>query len=188
MKINHHFFKLFTALSLVLFVVSCDETNTTTDNSDNSTVTTTNTTTNNGVPKTDAEVIAENIARAAELVLKEKHKKDSVRDANREQKWAFQIGESLKNEKTLIAEFKKYKHIRNICVFKCKGDYLIIKKDDQPRELLNDSLGNVKSQVGPSVKIIDLLAECPKRKTISQDSPIRDKKEDIEIKCFVCDK
>lgn len=177
-------------LGFLLIITGCTETNTSTDNSDNNTTTTTNITTNNEIPQTKEEIELEKVKLAAQIVqegIKNHQQKDSVFKANREQEWVFQIGAPISNERILKSEFKKYKNIRNICVFENKGNYLIIKKDHQPKEVLGDSLGNIKAQIGPDVKIIDLMAICPKRKTISQDVPIKDRKEDIEIKCFVCD-
>jgi hypothetical protein len=192
MKTNHYQLSKYLIVNLfafsflvLLFVTGCTETKTNTDSSDNSTTTTT--TTNNEAPKTKEEIELEAVKLAAQVTkdaIKSHQQKDSAFKEDREKEWVFQIGEPIKNQKTLFKEFKKYKNIRNVCVFENKGDYLIIKKDHQPREILNDSLGNIKALVGSSVEIIDLMAECPKRKTIVQDTPLKDKKEDIEITCF----
>lgn len=172
--------------------IGCDET--TTDNSDNSTTSTTETTTNNYAPKTKEEIELEAAKALIDLTtgaIKKQQQKDSAFKANRDKEWVYQIGEPINNEKSLLKEYKQLKNIRNICVFKQGGTYLIIKKDNQPKEVLYDSLGSFKSQIsttGLSVDVIDIMANCRKRKTIVQSEPIRNRKEDLEIKCFVCDK
>jgi hypothetical protein len=119
-------------------------------------------------------------------------KKDSIRMANREQFWVYQIGTPKKNPDELWESLKALTDIQNLYVFKeSRKSYYIVKDDGYTKDVLNDSLVRFKSRIdstGNRLKIIDLMTFCSKRKKIKEGDKIKEKKGGLEVRCYVCDK
>lgn len=124
-----------------------------------------------------------------------KNKKDSIRKANKEKLWVYQIGNAINAEDVATMAYEKIKDISNIYIFKLKKrEYYLIKDDGYySYEQLMDSIGDVKRRVSmvtsDRLLPIDLSAQCSSKKkpTITNSIKYKVNKERKEIECRVCD-
>lgn len=145
-------------------------------------------------PKTDEEIIFE----AAELTLNaisdiaEKQKtKDSIRQAEKDRMFAFQIGMKMREDDAYALYHKlTILGIPSIYVFRAgRKEYYVVQFEAKGEEELSLLKGDFKNALGDSgsegLKIINLNeAFCPKRKSVTRETIESD---GDEIKCLFCD-
>ncbi len=196
-------------ISLSALCLSCDE-----PAKDNSTINNTNITIvndsisesdinnnqqiNEGEERTEVDEIID-VANAGVNLIKEgisiKNKKDSIRIANKERLWVYQIGNAINDEDIAALAYDKLKEVPNIYIFKLKRhEYYLIKDDGYySNEQLLDSMGSVKKRMSTLTSDrlipIDLSAQCSSKKKPTVTNPIKYKrdKEKREVECRVCD-
>ena len=119
-----------------------------------------------------------------------KHHNDSIKKANREKIWVYQIGLPKNDISELWNSYNSLQHFSNIFIFKeSKNSFFIIKDDGYSEQELKDSLPNFKIKIDSiekRIKIIDLMSVCPKRKKITTTKKIKLKKGNPEVPCYIC--
>lgn len=140
----------------------------------------------------DLKPVVDGVLKVSDKWAYNHSRKDSIRMANREQFWVYQIGTPKKNTDELWETLKTLSDIPYLYIFKeSRKSYYIVKDDGYTKEVLNDSLAQFKSRIdstGSRLKIIDLMTFCSKREKIKEGDKIKEKKGDIEVRCYVCDK
>jgi hypothetical protein len=149
--------------------------------------------------KTDGELILEG-SKDAILIVKEltdeskkkKDREDSIFNANKTQRWVFQIGDLVDNDDALEELYKTLKETQGICVFKYKRNYFLFRNEDHSKIELEDSLASFKTQMGSvTVAPVDLMSFCStsKEKLVKTKSmKFGRRKDKIEIDCYTVDK
>ena len=145
--------------------------------------------------KTETEVYIEAGLEAVNIIgdgLKQKRINDSIKRANKEQVWVYQIGLSKNNVDEIWPTYKVVKNITsNITVFKdSRKSYYIVKNDGLGKDKLLIGLNAFKSEIDSVetiIKVVNLSKFCPLRKEISSGKKIKIKKAKTEIECLVCD-
>lgn len=148
--------------------------------------------------KSDVEVVAEaapeiikGISTGIKTIQANKQKKDSIREANREKMWVYQVGLPMRSEKELWKAYKALKNIPNLFVFEeSRKSFILIKdgkyhSEEEARNGL-ESFQREVDQLGVRIKVIDLLSFCSKRETLIQNDNMTARKEEVEIPCFAC--
>ena len=124
---NNSFFVL-VLLSISSFIFSCNN-RPTPDNSENNTTTSTDES-----KKNDVKEITDGVVDVSKAILKEKHYKDSILIVTREQRWVYQIGDVMDNEKIAVSLRNKLKNISRVFVFKKSRKEFFVFKDDARSE------------------------------------------------------
>lgn len=192
MKKRTYFF--IQSIGIAIILIGCDST-TTTNNTVNNTMDTVVQQASIPVEKSKDEIevqVAEDIVELGQNILANKRYKDSMRIANKEEMWAYQIGVPFSDIDALSEELEKLNSIEGVAVFEDKGDYLIVKTGDSEEQLL-DSLGSFKSQVKKTdpqttkVMVINLSLKCNKKSNIKEGKARKLKRKFSEIHCYECD-
>lgn len=151
------------------------------------------------VAKSNAELILEAapelIEESKELVnaVKEnKQRKDSIREANREKLWVYQVGLPVSREDDLWDVFRSIKSKTNVYAFKeSRRRYILVKDGGFRTETeASEALEAFQAETGLQdvrVKVIDLLSLCPRKGKLVQSDKITARKEKTSIPCFTCD-
>lgn len=151
---------------------------------------------NSSKTPTDAEVyadLAKTGINVTEDLLDKKRNKDSVRLANREKIWVYQIGLPKSSEADAWEAANKFAKIPSVSIFKeSRKSYLLFQDIERSKEMLEDSLLQFKSELdsivpGTRVKIVDLMSFCPKRKKLIESGKISRRKETEQYKCMSCE-
>ncbi|MCC6372972.1 MAG: hypothetical protein IT236_18360 [Bacteroidia bacterium] len=140
------------------------------------------------------EIIADGMAiiDAKNELLERKRKNDSIRLSRREKMFAYQLGLPLKNEKLLMEAFEKLSDPTSVYALKKSNtEYLLVKFEDKSEEDLDTELDAYKAEhadeVIGSIKKIDLVRECGKKKMPVLAGKIKKRKNDTQIDCLICD-
>lgn len=152
---------------------------------------------NNGhvsIPKTDEEKIELAVNTAIDirqLVVKRIQTNDSIRMANREKMYAYQIGMPFSDLDEVFEEFNKFDNTEDFYVLKkSKRDYYLIKYDGKTEGELRDALSDFKNQLpadaNGTAKIINLMSLCSKREKLVVGEKLTKRKIDTEIPCLIC--
>lgn len=191
-SIKTNFFIYIAVTACIMLYLACNESGNKTDSS------TTNNTTINGDTTKSNNKIAEIVDAAGGLikdVVETKKYNDSIRNANKENMWVYQIGSKMNDADVASKMYEQLKEIKNIFIFKkSKKEFYLIKDDAySSKEQLTDSIGSVKKNLlqysAERVTIVDLAQECSSKKLPTASSPIKykvdgDKK---DAPCRVCD-
>lgn len=187
----------YTLRCLVCAIIICSCDNSKTNATVNCTTTTNNAVVNSDTVKTedDATKLANAIVGAIEEGIDNKHRNDSIRNANKTRMWVYQIGAPINDDKLAGQTLDKLGAIPNLCIFKkSRGEYYIIKDDGyDTKEQLLDSIASVKKQLAvvstDRVEIVDLSIQCSSKRQPTTSGPIKYKVDGDrkEAKCLVCD-
>jgi hypothetical protein len=136
------------------------------------------------------EILADVVGDAIET----KKLKDSIRVANKEKMYAYQIGLQITDKDELFESFNKLSEagVSNLYVLKKgKNDFILVKYEAKPENELKDSLDAFKLRISSihneKVDVINLMSECDKKEIIKKGEKLTKRKEDSEIPCLICD-
>lgn len=145
-----------------------------------------------GSKKTDGEIILEATDLAVNAIsdlIEIKRIKDSIRQANKNKMFAYQIGLKM-GEREAYSAYKTLKdeNISSIYVFKVgRKEYYIVQFEANGEEELKEMFGAFKTQLGENgtegLKVINLNDFCNNRETITK---LVKSEDGIEIKCLTC--
>ena len=182
---------------MLLFLTSCETT--TTNTATNGSINAETQAASNSTTKSDNEALVDGVVQvikgATPLIekgLENRRYKDSVRMANKEEIWAYQIGIPFDNIDALSDELEKLKTIDGISVFENSDkDFLIIRNGDSQQQL-SDSLGNFKSEIKKidaqiKVGIINLSSKCDRKSSVKTSKERKLKRRYPEIQCYKCE-
>jgi|GEM_PF-5886092 len=124
-------------------------------------------------------------------VIKTLKVNDSIRVANREQMYAFQIGLPIRHKDNVFEEYGKLENTESIYVLeKSRKEYYIIKYEGKSQEELIDALEEyrktIPSDLSGGVKVINIMSLCSKRDKLMVGENLRKRKENEEIPCLIC--
>jgi len=176
----------------ILFSLGCGDSTTPQDNTVKKDTPTAGTNAND--VKVDELNKASNlIGKGIDDIAANKRRKDSLKAANAQHTWVYQIGESFEKSDLASDEWNKLKGISNLYIFKkSRREYFLIKDDGYPKELLDDSLGDFKKKligIETRVGIIDLGTMCSGKKKPAVSDPVTYKVDGnkMKIDCRECD-
>ena len=143
--------------------------------------------------KTETEVYVDAVLDGVDMIgdaLEQKRINDSIKRANKEEVWVYQIGLAKNNTKEIWPTYMVLNTITsNITIFKeSRKSYYIVKNDGLDEDELISGLDAFKSEVDklePIVKVVNLSTYCPLRKEVTEGEKIKIKK--TKISCLVCD-
>jgi len=148
---------------------------------------------NHEAPKTDTEVIVEAADKGIQLtekLIRQQNKKDSIKRANKETHWVYQIGVPKRSRNELWETYKLLQHIPNIKVFKeSRRSYYIIKDDGIHKDSLvkrESAFMATIDKIENRIKVINLATFCKVRRKITEGR-IKIRKPKIKLPCLVCD-
>lgn len=144
--------------------------------------------------KTDAEMIAEAIPVAIDLtktVIKNIKINDSIKMANREQMFAYQIGLPIRHIDEVFEAYKKLDNTESVYVMeKSRKEYYLIKYEGKSENELDNGLGTFNSElpieIAGKAKVINLMNLCSRREKLTVGENIEKRKEDVELPCLIC--
>lgn len=150
-----------------------------------------------GTEKSDAEVISDGVLTLSEeLIRKNEEKKrkerieDSIKLANREQRWVYIIGDMMSSSRPLEDQFDELRNTEKVCVFKHKGNYFLF-REGPLKSQLRDSMAWYEVAIGKEIKIdtIDLFTQCNLKEEIREIKrmTLKHKKKKIEVRCLTCE-
>lgn len=152
---------------------------------DYSTVETNNTQINNEPPKSDIEVAVEAGMEVGEIAMEEiqaKKEENEQELTDRKPIWVFKIGEPFDNRKSIAEEIKSIKFEGTFSIFqRSRNEYVMIYKTDQPKDDMEDTLEDLKMQLGLKIEIIDIQCREKISKSFIKTKAIKD------IDCYKCD-
>lgn len=116
---------------------------------------------------------------------------DSIRMANREQMYAYQIGLPIKDKDEVFEEYAKLDNTEAVYVLKkSRKEFYLLKYEGKTREELNEGLEEYKnsmpSELSGSAKVINVMSLCSKREKLMVGEPLTKRKEKEEIPCLIC--
>jgi hypothetical protein len=150
--------------------------------------------------KSKDELIAEKIEKTVEKIeasvenwkLK-RDEKDSMWNANKNQRWVYQIGDIMEDDNALEKLYNQIKNIDHICAFKTGKKYFFFKEIFVPHSL-KDSLEYIQSKVGSNIKVdtVDIIESYCDRKrdniTVIKQLKLGKRKDRVEIPCYAAKK
>jgi hypothetical protein len=151
---------------------------------------------NHETDKLNAELAKEAIGAAVDLgkfVFSTIKINDSIKMANREKMFAYQIGLPMSDKSQVFEEYKKIHDSTGLFVMKVsRRDYYIVKYDGRSKEELEDNLDNFNAllsiDISGNAKVINLMSLCSKREKLMRGENLTKRKETIELPCLICDK
>lgn len=142
------------------------------------------------------EKIAKEVINATvditKTVIKTLKVNDSIRVANREQMYAYQIGLPIKNKDDVFEEYGKLENTESVYVLK-KGrkEYYLIKYEGKSKDELSAGLEDyrksIPSDLSGGAKVINMMNLCSKREKLMIGESLTKRKENEEIRCLICD-
>jgi len=149
---------------------------------------------NHEAQKTETEVIVDAADKGVQLVdklISQQKKKDSLKRANKETHWVYQIGVPKNSKKELWETYKLLQHIPNVTVFKeSRRSYYIIKDDGVEKDSLINQESAFKvtiDKIENRIKIINLATFCKVRKEIKEGKRLKIRKPKVKLPCLICD-
>ena len=144
--------------------------------------------------KSDIEVYSENIKDGI-IAVKELHdehktkkqKEDSIYNATKPQRWVYQIGDLMEDDKSIMKFYKKINNVQNICLFNDENYFFFFINEEHSEEELEASLDSLKSKVGSmTISKVNLMKFCDnsKEKLVSKLMTIGRRKDKVEIDCY----
>ncbi len=141
--------------------------------------------------KSKEEIYAELAVKGLEFgrdVFKNMKTNDSIKMANREKIYAYQIGLAISDKDVVFDLYSKLANTDDIYVLKSRKDYFIIKYDGNGEKELNDSLLGFKKMFGQNVSVVNLMDLYSKNRKLVRGENLTKRTDDTKIQCLVCDK
>ncbi len=154
-----------------------------------------NTESSTGETTSSNEKIAKEVISATvdltKTVIKTLKVNDSIRIANREQMYAYQIGLPIKDKDEVFEEYAKLDNTEAVYVLKkSRKEFYLLKYEGKTKEELNQGLEDYKNSISPdlsgSAKVINVMSLCSKREKLMVGDPLTKRKEKEEIPCLIC--
>lgn len=129
--------------------------------------------------------------------IKNKKQRDSIIKADREKKYVYKIGTIKDNDDAVLKLYKQLKNVPSVNLSRIfafrisKNKYFLYENDEYNKNQINDSLLKFKAKIDsiePYIKIINLMEYCKVKEFIQETTPLKFKKEKIEIPVCNCDK
>lgn len=145
-------------------------------------------------PKTDAELVLEAFTVAVDItegVVDDKRRSDSIRRANKEKLWAYQIGFEKTDKDDVFEVYDKLidLNVDGLYVFrKARKDYIIVKYEARAKDDLVNELADFKSKIAgvdSKVEVINLMDFCSLKEVVRKDGEISKRKK-TPIPCLTC--
>lgn len=178
-------------------LISCDNSSPKTDTSvvvQNDTVKEESTTSSNSNTTSNEKIIEEVVTASIDLtktVIKNLKVNDSIRVANREQMFAYQIGLPIANKEDVFEEYDKLEDTESVYVLeKSRKEFYIIKYEGKTKDELNEGLEEYKKRVPSTLsgtaKVINLMSLCSKRDKLMVGESLTMRKKNNELPCLIC--
>lgn len=139
------------------------------------------------------EIVKEVVPVVVDLtktVIKNIKINDSIKMANREQMFAYQLGLPIRHEEELFEAYHKLSNTESIYVLELRKEYYLIKYEGKSKSELETELDNVKEELSANVtgaiKVKNLMDLCSKREKLIVGDNITRRKEEIELPCLIC--
>lgn len=150
--------------------------------------------TSESTTSSNEKIVKEVISATVDLtktVIKTLKVNDSIRVANREQMYAYQIGLPIKHEDEVFEEYAKLENTESVYVLKkSRKEFYLLKYEGKPKEELNDGLEEYKksipSDLSGGAKVINVMSLCSKREKLMVGESLSKRKENEEIPCLIC--
>jgi hypothetical protein len=142
------------------------------------------------------EKIAKEVINATvdltKTVIKTLKVNDSIRVANREQMYAYQIGLPIKDKDDVFEEYGKLENTESVYVLKkARKEYYLIKYEGKTKDELSAGLDDyrksIPSDLSGGAKVINVMSLCSKREKLMVGESLTKRKENEEIPCLICD-
>lgn len=146
-------------------------------------------------PSSSNEKIAKEVINATvdltKTVIKTLKVNDSIRVANREQMYAYQIGLPIRHEDEVFEEYAKLENTESVYVLKkSRKEFYLLKYEGKAKEELNEGLEDYKksipSDLSGSAKVINVMSLCSKREKLMVGESLTKRKQKEEIPCLIC--
>lgn len=124
-------------------------------------------------------------------VIKTLNVNDSIRVANREQMYAYQIGLPIRHKDEVFETYAELENTESVYVLeKSRKEFYIIKYEGKTKEELMDGLEDyrksVPSTLSGGAKVINVMSLCSKRDKLMVGESLKKRKETNEIPCLIC--
>lgn len=124
-------------------------------------------------------------------VIKTLKVNDSIRVANREQMYAYQIGLPIRHEDEVFEEYAKLENTEAVCVLKrSRKEFYLLKYEGKTKEELSEGLEaykkSISSDLSGGARVINVMSLCPKREKLMKGRNLSKRKEQEEIPCLIC--
>jgi len=129
----------------------------------------------------------------SEKWIEDKHRKDSIREANKPQKWVYQIGPAISEKSALFDRYRLVRDLGNVYIFKeSRKNYLIVlDKGYGSQSQCMEELDNFKRQmtaIENNITVTNLMSFCSLKQNLVKIENIQERKEPIELPCMECRK
>lgn len=142
----------------------------------------------------DEKIVKEVVNATVDLtktVIKTLKVNDSIRVANREQMYAYQIGLPIRHKDEVFEAYGKLENTESVYVLeKSRKEFYIIKYEGKTKEELTDGLEDYRRSVPAALsggaKVINVMSLCSKRDKLMVGESLKKRKEKNEIPCLIC--
>lgn len=149
------------------------------------------------VQKSDLEVKVDAVKEGVELtkdlvksVKENKEQRDSIFEANKSERWVYQINDWTDDEDRIVEIYKALSMTSNVKLLKIKKQYLFIKDDQFSREQLETSIDSLRETLPQlRLKAFNLNDVTTRRrdKLVERNETFGKRKNKVKIPCLVLD-
>lgn len=138
------------------------------------------------------DIIKHGLEKGGDAIEKRKQRKqreDSVFEATKPTRWAYQIGDFMNDDDEILKLYKKVKHVPGVSLFKNGDTYFFFKSGTYTQQQFKDSIGNFALLFGNSetIKVVDLMDYAHKSTDIftkCKAEKFGKRKNKVEIECY----
>lgn len=149
------------------------------------------------IQKSDLEVKVDAVKEGVELtkdlvksVKDNKERKDSIFEANKSERWVYQINDWTDDEDRIVEVYKALSMTSNIKLLKIKKQYVFIKDDQFSRKQLETSMDSLRETLPQlQLKALNLNEATTRRrdKFIERSETFGKRKNKVKIPCLILD-
>ncbi len=140
------------------------------------------------------EIAKEAIGAAVDItkfLITNLKKNDSIRVANREKMFGYQIGFKIKHANDVLAMYEKIPDKTGVFIIKAsRKHYYLVKYEGKSREELVDKLDDYNNTIPLELGragVINLNTLCSRREKLTRDEDLDSRQEGVSIPCLICD-
>lgn len=140
------------------------------------------------------EIAKEAIGAAVDItkfLITNLKKNDSIRMANREKMFGYQIGFKIKHADDVLDLYEKIPDKAGVFIIKAgRKHYYLVKYEGKSKEELVDQLDDYNSTIPLDLGragVINLNTLCSRREKLTRDEDLNSHKEGASIPCLICD-